>query len=65
MRSIGEIQNIMNDKVQKKKEYIERVTASITKETKTTLRNGMLILWYGLCSSIVIYMAVRAVMFAL
>lgn len=63
--SIGTYQNSIEQKKKKTKEALEYFKKQTVIAVQETGSLGVKILWLGLCSSVVLYMAVRAVMLAL
>lgn len=63
--SIGELQNQLSTKAQAKKEMIQKAFSNLKQGTKTTLTTGYKIVFYGFCSSLAVYMIVKAFMLAL
>lgn len=64
MRSIGDIQNVVQDHKARKKEAIQQVTQKLVKASKSSLDLGVKIVFLGFCSSLVVYMTVKAFMLA-
>lgn len=64
MRSIGDIQNIVAQKLEQRKERIQVIKKSLV-PSRSAINNGVLIMWYSLCGSVGIYLAVRAFMIAI
>jgi hypothetical protein len=64
-KSIGDFQNEIDAKAKRAKEAMDILKSSIVKEATVSGSIGLRILWLGLCSSVVVYMTVRAFMFAL
>lgn len=63
--SIGEFQNQISEKAKAKKEMIQRAFQNLKQGTQETLVVGYKIVWYGFCSSLTVYMLVKAFMLAL
>lgn len=63
--SIGEFQNQISAKAKAKQEMIQKAFTNLKQGTKDTLVIGYKIVWYGLCSSVTVYMIVKAFTLAL
>lgn len=63
--SLGELKNMTAEKVSVKKEAIHAFIKNIADDSKHTLNIGFKIVWFGFCFSTVVYMTIRAIMFAL
>ena len=63
--SVGDYQNAIEAKKKRTKEAMDSLKSSIVKEATVSGSIGLRILWLGVCSSAVLWLAVRAVVIAL
>lgn len=59
--SVGSVQNYLAKKAENKKAVIQNAVIQVKKSSFI----GFKIVWFGFCSSVVVYMVVKAVMLAL
>lgn len=63
--SVGELQNRLTQKAEQKKEAIKQLKRDVIYTAKQSSVIGYKIVWYGFCSSIVVYLTVKAFMIAI
>jgi hypothetical protein len=62
--SIGELTNIAQGVNDARKAFVADIAKKISTEVKNSFSIGTRIIWYGFCSSLVVYMLVKAFMLA-